>query len=70
MKPQVSINVSVIKPLNWDELNTRYTEAVFKIIKNKVPPYVIEEFIEKLKMETNFSDDAYRRDNHESSSDL
>jgi hypothetical protein len=70
MKPQASINVRVIKSLNMDELNTRYAEAVFKIIKNKVPSYLIEEFIEKLKIETNFNDDVHRRDIHESSSNL
>lgn len=70
MKPQVSINVRVIKPLNMDELNTKYTEAVLKVIKDRVPDSLIEEFIEKLKAEVNINDDLCRRDSHESSSNL
>lgn len=70
MKTQTNINVNVVEPLNWDELNSRYAEAVFMVIKNKVPIYLIEEFIENLKAETNFHDDAYRRDSNEDSSHL
>lgn len=70
MKPQVSINVRIIKPLNMDELNKRYTEAVFKVIKNKVPNCFFEEFIEKLEFQTNINDGLCRRDIHESSSNL
>lgn len=58
MKQQVSININVVKPLNFDVLNTKYAEAVFKITKNKVSACFLEEFLEKLKSDINLSDHA------------
>ena len=42
-------NVTVIKPINQEKITSRYTEAVFKIVKNKlVTKLTIEKLIEKL----------------------
>lgn len=49
-------NVNVVKPNNEEELKVRYTEAVFKIIKNALNKGLsIERVIEKL--ECHRSDD-------------
>lgn len=59
------VNVNIIKSFNDSDLNERYAEAVFKIIKNKISPSYVESFIEKLNNEI-----MLKGDNNESSSDL
>lgn len=48
MGPKEDINVNIIEPKNYEELELRYAEAVFKIIKNRISPEFINYVIEKL----------------------
>lgn len=56
MRNQVIIHANVIEPDTYDELICNYTEAVFRIIKNRVAPEFIEDIIGRIENSDNDSE--------------
>ena len=49
MKPKIIYNVKIIKPINHEEIKSKYTDMVFKIIKERnYSSSTIEKIIRRL----------------------